>query len=560
MNRTIIIFLLALLLAPLGIEAKDKKKAKEPEVPQLMNYPSGELNEFRLHGGNVVFQGRIVVPEEANIDKIPQEMLNQINGRFTVIMRDYLVRKEKTSVIEFTPDGTFSLDVYVPYPMFVLLYPLGYAYACPGDTVSVTLDSTKPTKEEGIILGGTGLSGEVTRLIKQIDEKYCKFDRSNNVHEKGLDSLMAWKDEQVARLDDLVRQINGWSSESHRAGTNGRVVTDEGKANAGLPELEGCSPLASDILRTYILSKHVEYICDTYSRAESKLIQTENRVPSEAYWQQFFSFVAPRAKYMTDNPLLMISADEFFFNRIEYHLFLPINESRVLNYLPFDYDAQFAERMTKEKIETTREFNMNAMKKLQEKLHVSPTDFTAQVCQLRRVFSTMEWHKDKYDEAADDVAAAMSVVSHPELIRQGILAFRNYVKENEINVVEDRPMTKGDSIFQRIIEPYKGNVLYVDFWEMSCGPCRGKMLQMRDEVEANKDKPVKYLYITDDTPEHCKSFLEPNNIQGEHIHITRSEWGYLQQKFNFSGIPFIVLYDKQGKQRKDVTVEQLLAE
>ena len=163
-------------------------------------------------------------------------------------------------------------------------------------------------------------------------------------------------------------------------------------------------------------------------------------------------------------------------------------------------------------------------------------------------------------EYADDFAATMAVVSHPDLIRQGILAYRDYIRENEVKVVEDKLLTKGDSIFQRIIEPYKGNVLYVDFWEMSCGPCRAGMLRMRDEVEANKDKPVKYLYVTDDTPEHCKSFLEPNNIQGEHIHITRSEWGYLQEKFQFSGIPFIVLYDKQGKRRENVTVEQLLNE
>ena len=83
---------------------------------------------------------------------------------------------------------------------------------------------------------------------------------------------------------------------------------------------------------------------------------------------------------------------------------------------------------------------------------------------------------------------------------------------------------------------------------------------MRDEVEANKDKPVKYLYVTDDTPEKCKSFLEPNNIKGEHIHITRSEWGYPQEKFQFTGIPFVVHVDKQGKVRNDVTVEQLLNE
>ena len=129
-----------------------------------------------------------------------------------------------------------------------------------------------------------------------------------------------------------------------------------------------------------------------------------------------------------------------------------------------------------------------------------------------------------------------------------------------MKAIEQKPMTKGDSIFQRIVEPYKGNVLYIDFWEMSCGPCRATMLQMRDEVEANKDKPVKYLYITDDTPEKCRPFLEPNNIQGEHIHITPTEWGYLKEKFQFTGIPFVDLFDKNGNRRDDKTVEQLLEE
>ena len=288
------------------------------------------------------------------------------------------------------------------------------------------------------------------------------------------------------------------------------------------------------------------------------LTDMEN-IDRETYWQQFFSFVAPREKYLLDNPLLMIAGDEFFFNYVEYTVMRPMH-GRVLNYMPFDYDPKIAEAISQEKIVYSREFKRNAMNKLNDKLNISPTDFSAQVCQLRAIFSTLDWHGDNYDIAADEVAAAMSVISHPELIRRAVLTYRDYVKEKEIKVVEQKPMTKGDSIFQRIIEPYKGYVLYVDFWEMSCGPCRATMLHMRDEVEANKDKPVKYLYITDDTPEHCKSFLEPNNIQGEHIHITRSEWGYLQEKFQFSGIPFVLLFDKQGKQRENVTVEQLLNE
>ena len=534
MKKLLSAIILAMLIAPIGKDAK--KKEKKVEVPQLQNYPSAELSEFRLHGGNVVVQGHFVVPEEAKGEKVPQELLNQINGRFTVIMRDYIVRKEKTSVIEFKNDGTFSMNVYVPYPMQLLVYPMRTVYGCPGDTITVSIDPTKKTKEEGVKFVGTGLSGEVTRLMQVVDDKYYKPDWSNKVYEKGADSLLAWKDDQVAQLDELVRQMNN-----------------------GLPELAGCSPLASDILRTHILAQRLEHICDYYMRGMSNFRWND---PSDmkTYWQQYFSFVAPRAKYLTDNPLLMIAGDDFFYNRVEYAAFEPINASRTIANLPFDYNQAFASVLAKEKTQTPREFRMNTMKELQEKLHVSPTDFSAQVCHLRSVFSTLKWLGDRYDQAADEVAAAMSVVSHPELIRQGLLTYREFIKDNEIKVVEDKPMTKGDSIFQRIIEPYKGNVLYVDFWEMSCGPCRGGMLQMRDEVEANKDKPVKYLYVTDDTPEKCKSFLEPNNIKGEHIFITRSEWGYLQEKFQFTGIPFVVHVDKQGKVRNDVTVEQLLNE
>ena len=534
MKKIIITALLALLIAPLGMEArKIKKQVKnlQQEAPQLLNYPSAEVSEYRLHGGNVVIKGHILIPEEAQGELIPQEFLEKINGAFKVIMRDYIVRKEKVSLIEFNPDGTFSLNVYVPYPMFLLVHPLADVYACPGDTLEMTMDPTKPSREEGITWNGTGLSGEVTKLYETIRKTYCDFPVRDNIHEKGPDSLMAWRDVQVACLDDVVR-----------------------KMNTGLPELEGCSPLASDILRTYIISQHLEHICRYYM-----LTDMEN-IDRAAYWQQFFSFVAPREKYLLDNPLLMIAGNHFFFNYVEYTVMRPLNAGGVLEYIPFEYDPTTAEAISQEKHIYCREFRRNAMNELQEKLHLSPTDFTAQVCQLRNIFNSTEWLKDQHDVIADDFAATMSVVTHPELIRRAVLTYRDFIKENEVKVIEDKPMTKGDSIFQRIIEPYKGNVLYVDFWEMSCGPCRGGMLRMRDQVEADKDKPVKYLYITDDTPEKCRSFLEPNNIKGEHIYITRAEWGYLQEKFQFTGIPFVLLFDKQGKQRDNVTVEQLLNE
>ena len=36
--------------------------------------------------------------------------------------------------------------------------------------------------------------------------------------------------------------------------------------------------------------------------------------------------------------------------------------------------------------------------------------------------------------------------------------------------------------------------------------------------------------------------------------------GYLQERFQFTGIPFVVLLNKKGKQHEDATMEQLLEE
>ena len=56
MKKLLSAIILAMLIAPISMEAK--KKVKKVEVPQLQNYPSAELGEYRLHGGNVVVQGR----------------------------------------------------------------------------------------------------------------------------------------------------------------------------------------------------------------------------------------------------------------------------------------------------------------------------------------------------------------------------------------------------------------------------------------------------------------------------------------------------------------------
>ena len=85
MKSTIITILLALLITPMGVEAK--KKSKKEEVPQLLNYPSATLSEYRLHGGEVVIKGRVIAND-------PQ-IIKSMEGRISAIMRDYIVQEMK---------------------------------------------------------------------------------------------------------------------------------------------------------------------------------------------------------------------------------------------------------------------------------------------------------------------------------------------------------------------------------------------------------------------------------------------------------------------------------
>lgn len=109
---------------------------------------------------------------------------------------------------------------------------------CPGDTADFVLDGTKNTREEVFIIGRTGLSGEINRVITGVNKAYCNNYSSYYIKDiKQIDSSMAWRNRQIERMDSMVLKIN-----------------------RGLPEQKGCSPLASDIVLTHIQAWHLQIL------------------------------------------------------------------------------------------------------------------------------------------------------------------------------------------------------------------------------------------------------------------------------------------------------------
>ena len=46
--------------------------------------------------------------------------------------------------------------------------------------------------------------------------------------------------------------------------------------------------------------------------------------------------------------------------------------------------------------------------------------------------------------------------------------------------------------------------------------------------------------------EASKKWMQENNIKGEHIYLTHTEWLQLCEKFQFNAVPFCLAVDKDG--------------
>lgn len=531
MKSTIITVLLALFIIPMGMEAK--KKSKKEEVPQLLNYPSADWNEYRMHGGEMVIKGHVTADNSAK--------LKQLSNNVRIIMRDYIVRKEETIPFKVEEDGTFSLNFHVPYPMFILFYPLAQVYACPGDTVELTYDATKPMQRPGdnVTISGRGVSAEASKLFFPIMYKYL-MSLKEETHVAHPDSLLNWRDVQVARLDDLVRQMN-----------------------AGLPELEGCSPRTSDVLRTYLVSQYLYEICHRYYMFMDFVKENDGvyDIDKESYWQQYFSFLAPREKYLLDNPLLMIAADEFFFNRMEYSLMEPVQQSSIKGAsYPVDYHPEVEEYWAENGTVSFRDARRNAMNELHEKLNLSPTNFCAQVCMVRDLFYKLEWGAD-YDSAADEVASTLPYITNPELMRCAVRQYREFVKAKEaVKQFADanslRPssdvegMSDGEKILRKLIEPYQGKIIYVDIWGTWCAPCRENLKESWRVREALKDYDIVYLFLANKSSDEAwKSVISEYNLTGPncvHYNLPADQQSAIERYIGVNGYPTYKLIDKQG--------------
>ena len=118
------------------------------------------------------------------------------------------------------------------------------------------------------------------------------------------------------------------------------------------------------------------------------------------------------------------------------------------------------------------------------------------------------------------------------------------------NVDHLKDIYDADEIFNKLIEPYKGKVIYIDFWGTWCGPCRENMKFAGAVEEALHGKDVIFMYFANNSPEQSwKNVIKEMNLTGEnivHYRLPDQQQSMLERKLSINSYPTYMIIDKEG--------------
>lgn len=113
---------------------------------------------------------------------------------------------------------------------------------------------------------------------------------------------------------------------------------------------------------------------------------------------------------------------------------------------------------------------------------------------------------------------------------------------NRVNITE----IPSEELFNAITTPYRGKVVFVDFWATWCGPCISAMKETEPVKKEYAGKDVVFLYLAgENSPKGAWEQKIPD-IKGEHYRVSDAQWSYLGRKFGVQGVPSYMVIAKDG--------------
>lgn len=129
---------------------------------------------------------------------------------------------------------------------------------------------------------------------------------------------------------------------------------------------------------------------------------------------------------------------------------------------------------------------------------------------------------------------------------------QNFEYVNSLKSVEHLKENKDvEQLFNQLISPYKGKVIYLDFWGTWCGPCKEELEKVPDIVKAMQNKDVVFMYLASNSPEDTwKNIIKEKKLTGPqyvHYNLPAQQQTLLEKKFSVRAFPTYILINQDGK-------------
>ena len=112
-------------------------------------------------------------------------------------------------------------------------------------------------------------------------------------------------------------------------------------------------------------------------------------------------------------------------------------------------------------------------------------------------------------------------------------------------------LTDGKAIIDKIVEPYRGKIVYLDIWGTWCSPCKRKLSESHKLKAELEGYDIVYLYLANRSSEKSwknviaeYNLTEPNCV---HYNLPSDQQHAVEQYVGLTGYPTYRLFDKQGR-------------
>ena len=529
MNKKIIIVLLALVAAivvifgAIAIYYKNQI-ANAPTMQELSEAYPWTVPDDWFKTDTITLKGRI---EDYDAEKFG---FTSMECSFNDVFES---DRSTVLVLNIAEDGTFCKKFLASYPMQQVFYTTDSKvsfhripfFARPGETIDVTVRKGSFGQYECVYNNGS--SKDVERWLRTWDELASSFSPlwhfEGTFEEANEVADMTWK-MVMAKLQKLIRS-------EHFTPMEVQLALADAQARFGQDYL-GCIVKQADAL-----VNHEK--CDSLGRAEI-LDSTE--------WKKYYDAetYAPLRRIDFDNPLLFASYHFYLLqNRIEFARPLATS-SIVLSFESYskhltDYLAALRNLMGDDHDNLMAQ--LCAYKDFAFLFDNFREDGAAYQYVLNNTQLTEEQKQkniDGWPTLAKMMPLYLDAFKHP-YFRQKAEQFRDR-KLSQKDLVTQLPYTPAAEMIRTLVDKYPGKFLFIDFWGMSCGPCRAAIQQSKElRAEIAKRDDVKLIFIaeesTPDGSDAYKKYVAEWLAGEEAVCVTNADFSRLQEMFEFNGIP-----------------------